>query len=179
MRSEHARARLSSTVWTAPDYRYTNACTNTRRAFVPQFDKVLRPLSFRDNLRAEGQLMPRRERDKRLAELFDLTPRVRASTGSSSQLAIGLGATAVGRLPRHDAAATDADAGRTLIRTSPVRASELFDTIAGIRQRDGAAVMLVEQNATQSLSISERVVVQGRVAMTHQAGGPTGIEGWA
>jgi len=84
-----------------------------------------------------------------------------------------------------------------------VKASELFDTIAGIRQRDGVTVMLVEQNATQSLSISERVVVvvQGRVAMTDQAacvlansqvselyvggmptdraGGPAGIEGWA
>lgn len=82
-----------------------------------------------------------------------------------------------------------------------MKASELFDTIAGIRQRDGVTVMLVEQNAALSLSVSVVVVVQGRVAMTDQkacmlansqvselyvggmptdrAGGPAGIEGWA
>lgn len=54
---------------------------------------------------------------------------------------------------------------------SPVKAPERFDTIAGIRQREGVTVLLIEQNATDSLSISERaaVLAQGQVAMTDQA----------
>jgi branched-chain amino acid transport system ATP-binding protein len=54
---------------------------------------------------------------------------------------------------------------------SPAKATELFDTVADIRDRDGVSVLLVEQNARQAMAISDTavVLVQGRVALAGTA----------
>ena len=45
-----------------------------RMAFVPQLDNVFGPLSIRDNVRAGGQYMARRDRERRADELLGRYP---------------------------------------------------------------------------------------------------------
>ena len=54
---------------------------------------------------------------------------------------------------------------------SPAKVSELFETIADIRDHDKVTVLIVEQNAAQALAISDVgvVLVTGRVALRDQA----------
>lgn len=130
-----------------------------------------RHVSIRDSLSDGKQLMPRRGRDERLAELLDQTPTLRRRPGARADSLKGgkrqLLAVCRAMMPRSKTLML----GEPSAALMPVKAPERFDTIAGIRQREGAAVLLIEQNATQSLSISERaaVLAQGQVAITNHA----------
>jgi branched-chain amino acid transport system ATP-binding protein len=140
-------------------------------AFVPQLQNVFAPLTIRDNLRAGGHKMPRREREERIAQLLDENPSIGRSPGSHADSLSGgerqVLAVCRAMMPRPRLLMLDEPSAGL----SPLKAAEFFDMISGIRAREGVTVLMVEQNATQSLSISDRAVVliQGRVAMADTA----------
>jgi branched-chain amino acid transport system ATP-binding protein len=138
-----------------------------RMAFVPQLDNVFGPMSIRENVRAGGQHMPRRERERRADELLGRYPalgdRQHARADSLSGGERQLLAVCRALMPRPDVLLLDEPSAGL----SPAKVTELFDTIVGIRADENVTVLCVEQNAVQSLAVSDRglVLVQGKVAL--------------
>lgn len=136
-------------------------------AFVPQLDNVFGPLSLRDNLRAGGQFLKRHERETRIAELFDRYPALgRRPSARADSLSGGerqLLAVCRALMPRPRIVLLDEPSAGL----SPAKVDELFELIVSIRDAEGVTVLCVEQNAVQSLDVSDRgiVLVQGRVAL--------------
>lgn len=136
-------------------------------AFVPQLDNVFGPLSLRDNLRAGGQHLARADRESRIAELFDRYPalgcrpsaRADSLSGGERQLL----AVCRALMPRPRIVLLDEPSAGL----APAKVDELFDLIVSIRDTEAVTVLCVEQNAVQSLDVSDRgvVLVQGRVAL--------------
>lgn len=138
-----------------------------RMAFVPQLDNVFGSLSIRENVRAGGQHMPRRERERRADELLGRYPalgdRQHARADSLSGGERQLLAVCRALMPRPDVLLLDEPSAGL----SPAKVTELFDTIVAIREEEDVTVLCVEQNAVQSLAVSDRglVLVQGQVAL--------------
>jgi branched-chain amino acid transport system ATP-binding protein/neutral amino acid transport system ATP-binding protein len=139
-------------------------------AFVPQEANIFPSLTVRENLEMGGYLEPHAQVAERLAKLFERFPmlgekRRRAartlSGGQRQILAMAMALMVAPRLLLLD----EPSAG-----LSPRAAAELFDTIAAIHA-GGTAILMVEQNALEALSIAERgiVLVDGRVARSGDA----------
>jgi branched-chain amino acid transport system ATP-binding protein/neutral amino acid transport system ATP-binding protein len=139
-------------------------------AFVPQEANIFPSLTVRENLEMGGYLEPHAQVAERLAKLFGRFPvlaekRRRAartlSGGQRQILAMAMALMVAPRLLLLD----EPSAG-----LSPRAAAELFDTIAAIHA-GGTAILMVEQNALEALSIAERgiVLVDGRVARSGDA----------
>jgi branched-chain amino acid transport system ATP-binding protein len=167
-------ARTGSVVVAGTDCTRVSAHRRVRRhrmAFVPQLDNVFAPLSIRDNVRAGGQHMPRREREKRADELLARYPalgeRQHAKAASLSGGERQLLAVCRALMPHPDVLLLDEPSAGL----SPAKVTELFDTIVGIRADEDVTVLCVEQNAVQSLAVSDRglVLVQGQVALEGRA----------
>src|SRR5690606_23331842 len=128
-------------------------------AYVPQLDNVFGALSIRDNLRAGGQYLPRAERDRRVEELLDRYPALGRRAGSRADALSGgerqLLAVCRALMPRPRILLLDEPSAGL----SPAKVSELFETIADIRDHDKVTVLIVEQNAAQALAISDVGVV--------------------
>lgn len=138
-----------------------------RMAFVPQLDNVFGSLSIRENVRAGGQHMPRRERERRADELLGRYPalgdRQHARADSLSGGERQLLAVCRALMPRPDVLLLDEPSAGL----SPAKVTELFATIVAIREEENVTTLCVEQNAVQSLAVSDRglVLVQGQVAL--------------
>lgn len=138
-----------------------------RMAFVPQLENVFGPLSIRDNVRAGGQHMHHRDRERRADELLGRYPalgdRQHARADSLSGGERQLLAVCRALMPRPEVLLLDEPSAGL----SPAKVTELFDTIVDIRAREDVTVLCVEQNAVQSLAVSDRgvVLVQGQIAL--------------
>jgi branched-chain amino acid transport system ATP-binding protein/neutral amino acid transport system ATP-binding protein len=139
-------------------------------AFVPQEANIFPSLTVRENLEMGGYLEPRARVAARIEALMARFPvlaekRRRAartlSGGQRQILAMAMALMVEPRLLLLD----EPSAG-----LSPVAAEALFDGIAAIHA-EGTAILMVEQNALEALSIAEEgiVLVDGRVARTGPA----------
>jgi branched-chain amino acid transport system ATP-binding protein/neutral amino acid transport system ATP-binding protein len=133
-------------------------------SFVPQERNVFGAMTVRENLEMGAFLEPRRAKE-RIEALFARFPvlalkrRALARTLSGGQrqmLAMAMALMTAPRLLLLD----EPSAG-----LSPRAADELFATIVALN-RDGVAILMVEQNAVEALTISARayVLVLGQVA---------------
>ena len=131
-------------------------------AFVPQEQNIFATLSVRENLEMGGWLEPSATR-RRVEEVFVRFPmlaerRSRAartlSGGQRQVLAMAMALMVQPTVLLLD----EPSAG-----LSPVAAEALFETIRAIN-REGLAIAMVEQNATQALEIAHRatILVDGR-----------------
>ena len=131
-------------------------------AFVPQEQNVFATLTVRENLEMGGWLDPPATK-RRIDEVFTRFPmlaerRSRAarvlSGGQRQVLAMAMALMVQPALLLLD----EPSAG-----LSPLAAETLFDTIRAIN-RDGVAIIMVEQNATQALEVAHRatILVDGR-----------------
>jgi branched-chain amino acid transport system ATP-binding protein len=142
-----------------------------RMAFVPQVANVFGPLSIRDNLRVGGQHLARAARERRATELLDRYPalgrRQHARADSLSGGERQLLAVCRALMPRPEVLLLDEPSAGL----APAKVTELFDTIVEIRAEQHVTVLCVEQNAVQSLAVSDRgvVLVQGRIALAGPA----------
>jgi branched-chain amino acid transport system ATP-binding protein len=137
---------------------------------VPQERNVFAMLSIEENLAMGAYTAPaamKRRRDLVYSRLPLLAERRRAaartlSGGQRQLLAMGIALMAEPKVLALD----EPTAG-----LSPVAASELFGTIRGLAQ-DGVAIMMVEQNAIEALSVCDRayVLVDGLVVREGAAG---------
>ena len=140
-------------------------------AIVPQSDNVFGALTVWENLDLGGTFMPAQDRRRRMEELLEAYPMLRRklrdkafslSGGERQVLAL---ARALMPSPKY-LLLDEPSAG-----LSPLMLEEVFAAIVDIVRKTGIAVLLVEQNATEALAISDRayVLVLGQVALSGAA----------
>ncbi|MGU7782284.1 ABC transporter ATP-binding protein [Burkholderia sp. PU8-34] len=139
--------------------------------FVPQTDNVFGALSVWENLALGGQFVPEQARRLRLEQLYAMYPvlkrksAARASSLSGGERQILSLARALMPSPRF-LLLDEPSAG-----LSPKMLSEVFDAIVELRDTERVGVLMVEQNATEALRISDRAYVlsMGQVALEGNA----------
>lgn len=139
--------------------------------FVPQTDNVFGSLSVWENLVLGGQSMQERDRKARVDELCGAYPvlkrkiRARAASLSGGERQILSLARALMPRPRF-LLLDEPSAG-----LSPKMLGEVFDAIVELRNTERIGVLMVEQNATEALRISDRTYVlsMGQVALEGKA----------
>jgi branched-chain amino acid transport system ATP-binding protein len=137
---------------------------------VPEGRKIFPNMSVRENLVLGSYRRAKAHRAKNLERAFEIFPRLREraaqlagtlSGGEQQMLAIGRGLMAEPRLLILD---------EPSLGLSPLLVEELFALIKRIAD-DGLAILLVEQNAVQSLELAQRayVIENGSVVMSGAA----------
>jgi branched-chain amino acid transport system ATP-binding protein len=137
---------------------------------VPEGRRVFPNLSVRDNLELGSYRRGRPARAKNLEHVLSIFPRLNErlaqsagtlSGGEQQMLAIGRGLMGEPRLLILD---------EPSLGLSPLLVEEMFALI-GRLNRDGLAILLVEQNVVQSLAIAHRAYVleNGRIALSGNA----------
>ncbi|MGL4324182.1 MAG: ABC transporter ATP-binding protein [Beijerinckiaceae bacterium] len=132
---------------------------------VPEGRKIFPNLTVRENLELGSYRRARERRMQNMERIFTLFPRLREresqfagtlSGGEQQMLAIGRGLMAEPKLLILD---------EPSLGLSPLLVEELFTLIQRIAS-DNIAVMLVEQNAVQSLDIADRAYVMSNGMIT-------------
>jgi branched-chain amino acid transport system ATP-binding protein len=137
---------------------------------VPEGRRVFPNLSVRENLELGSYRRGRTARAKNLEHVLTVFPRLNErlaqlagtlSGGEQQMLAIGRGLMSEPRLLILD---------EPSLGLSPLLVEEMFALI-GRLNRDGLAILLVEQNVVQSLAIAHRAYVleNGRIALSGDA----------
>jgi branched-chain amino acid transport system ATP-binding protein len=131
-------------------------------AFVPQEHNIFATLSVRENLEMGGWLDPAATR-RRIDDVFARFPMLEESRTRAARTLSGgqrqVLAMAMALMVQPAVLLLDEPSAGL----SPVAAETLFQTIQSIN-RDGIAIAMVEQNATQALEIAHRatILVDGR-----------------
>jgi branched-chain amino acid transport system ATP-binding protein len=137
---------------------------------VPEGRRVFPNLSVRENLELGSYRRGRTARARNLERVLAVFPRLNErmtqlagtlSGGEQQMLAIGRGLMSEPRLLILD---------EPSLGLSPLLVEEMF-TLIGRLNRDGLAILLVEQNVVQSLAIAHRAYVleNGRIALSGAA----------
>ena len=131
-------------------------------AFVPQEQNIFATLSVRENLEMGGWLDPAATR-RRIDDVFARFPMLAERRGRAARTLSGgqrqVLAMAMALMVQPVLLLLDEPSAGL----SPIAAETLFATIQAIN-RDGIAIAMVEQNATQALAIAHRatILVDGR-----------------
>ena len=131
-------------------------------AFVPQEQNVFATLTVRENLEMGGWLDPAATR-RRIGDVFARFPMLAERRGRAARVLSGgqrqVLAMAMALMVQPALLLLDEPSAGL----SPLAAETLFDTIRAIN-RDGVAIVMVEQNATQALEVAHRatILVDGR-----------------
>ncbi|MDA8585002.1 ABC transporter ATP-binding protein [Rhodobacteraceae bacterium] len=127
-------------------------------AYVPQERNVFPDLSVAENL-SLGGLVGTRPKEERLAEVYDLFPRLAdRKDQAAGSLSGGEGQMlAVGRALMQDPKLILLDEPSAGL--SPLFVDILFEKIADARANRGVSIILAEQNAVKTLEVADRVLV--------------------
>ena len=162
----HHRASTAQDIAGAPSMRIVEAGL----VQVPEGRRVFPNLSVRENLELGSYRRGRAARAQNLERVLAIFPRLNErltqlagtlSGGEQQMLAIGRGLMSEPRLLILD---------EPSLGLSPLLVEEMFALI-GRLNRDGLAILLVEQNVVQSLAIAHRAYVleNGRIALSGAA----------
>jgi branched-chain amino acid transport system ATP-binding protein len=143
-----------------------------RIGYVPQRDNVFPTLSVAENLRVGGANLERAARRERFDLMVDLYPQLKRKLRSAAASLSGgerqMLAMARALMPDPRMLLLDEPSAGL----SPLMTDQLFDAVVATRERTGAAFLIVEQNAHDSLRVSDRgyVLSLGRVVREGAAG---------
>ena len=127
--------------------------------YSPEGRRVFSQLSVEENLRVGGYTCSAASNAERIAQIFDYFPRLRErrrqasgnlSGGEQQMLAIGRALMSRPRLFLLD---------EPSLGLAPIIVERIGEILLEIRQREGLAVLLAEQNAYWALGIADRAVV--------------------
>jgi branched-chain amino acid transport system ATP-binding protein len=163
------RPRRGSVAFNGEDLATVEAFHRIDRgiAFCPEARRLFVEMTVDENLdmgSLRGEARRKREQSREL--VFSLFPRLKErrrqlagtlSGGEQQMVAIGRGLMSLPKLMIFD---------EPSLGLAPILVREIFDVIKKIR-REGATVLIVEQNVKQTLAIADRAYVleHGRVAM--------------
>jgi branched-chain amino acid transport system ATP-binding protein len=163
------RPRRGSVTFNGEDLATVEAFHRIDRgiAFCPEARRLFVEMTVDENLdmgSLKGEARKKREQTRELA--FSLFPRLKErrrqlagtlSGGEQQMVAIARGLMSLPKLMMFD---------EPSLGLAPILVREIFDVIKKIR-REGATVLIVEQNVKQTLSIADRAYVleHGRMAM--------------
>lgn len=139
-------------------------------SYVPQLDNVFPSLNSEENLRMGGYSLPKREVNTQIEKLYSLFPRlaerkkqrVKTMSGGERQML----AMARALMTEPELVLLDEPSAAL----SPGMADQVFEKVIEIREQ-GKAIIIVEQDAQRSLSISQRgyVLANGENVFEGQA----------
>lgn len=136
-------------------------------AFVQQGGKVFRSLSVAENLALAAMMLPAGEASGRIAELYVLFSRLAErrgqvagslSGGERQMLALSMGMMTRPSLILLDEPSTG---------LSPLMTKRILGEVKSAAKSSGAAVLVVEQNIRNAVSIGDRVLVMSRGVVAH------------
>lgn len=166
------RARAGRVVFDAQDITWASADRIVAAGLiqVPEGRRIFPNLSVRDNLLLGAYRRGQNRRAANIERVYSVFPRLQERTsqlagtlsgGEQQMLAIGRGLMAEPKALILD---------EPSLGLSPVLVEEMFDLILRLN-RDGLAILLVEQNVMQSLAIAHRAYVleHGIVALSGAA----------
>ncbi len=141
--------------------------------YVPQVRDVFPTMSVRENLEMGGYLLPKKEVDARIEEVFEIFPQLKALAGRRSAVSKLSGGerkmVALGRALMFRPKLLILDEPTAGLAVQIAR-RVLREQISVLVER-GTAVLLIEQRATDALEISDwgYVLVSGQVKISAQA----------
>jgi branched-chain amino acid transport system ATP-binding protein len=138
---------------------------------VPEGRRIFPNLNVRENLELGSLVRGKNNRAQNMERVVDIFPRLRErfdqlagtlSGGEQQMLAIGRGLMSEPGLLIMD---------EPSLGLSPLLVEQMFELIVRIN-REGLPILLMEQNAVQTLAIAHRayIIENGRIAMQGQAG---------
>jgi len=139
--------------------------------FVPQTENVFTSMTVLENIKLGGRQLGEREFSSRLDELFTLYPALAVKRGMAAWALSGgerqLLSLARALISRPRILLLDEPSAGL----SPLAMQEVFAEIGAIRDRTGATILMVEQNATEALRIADDglILTLGQVAMRGKA----------
>lgn len=136
----------------------------TRRfSYVPQLGNVFPSLTIRENLEMGGFTLTKKAIEEKIAAAFELFPILGERLATKAGVLSGgqrqmLGMTRALMTDPELLMLDEPSAG-----LSPKISAEVFSTIAYIQEKTGTSILIIEQDAFQALSISDRgyVLVMG------------------
>ncbi len=145
--------------------------TRHQVAFVPQLANVFGPLTVVENLEVGGASLSRRRRRERVADLLDTYPELAAKRRSRAESLSGGQRQLLALARALMTSPTTLLLDEPSAGLSPAMMDSMFDAVRATRDLHGVTVFLVEQNAVQSLEISDYgvVLVAGKLAMDGRA----------
>jgi branched-chain amino acid transport system ATP-binding protein len=127
-------------------------------AFVPQTENVFATLTIEDNLRLAADLLPKRVRARRIAELYamfpDLAAQPRRPAGQLSGGQRQMLAAARALIVQPSLLILDEPSAGL----SPKMATEVFSRLKAINA-SGVTIILVEQNVKSALAVASRAII--------------------
>jgi branched-chain amino acid transport system ATP-binding protein len=171
-----ARAITGMTATTSGEIRYRGRRIDRLRpheiarlgvAHCMEGRQIFADLTVEENLLLGGRAAPRRDAERRLAEVYDLFGVLRdkrresgisLSGGQQQMLAIGRALMASPEMIVFD---------EISLGLAPIACDRLYEALARINAR-GVAMIVIEQNVERGLALADRVAVieKGRVALT-------------
>ncbi|MBS7700474.1 MULTISPECIES: ABC transporter ATP-binding protein [unclassified Chelatococcus] len=136
-------------------------------AYVQQGGKVFRSLSVTENLALAAMMLPGTEASGRIGELYTLFPRLAERRGQAAGSLSGgerqMLALSMGMMTRPSLILLDEPS----TGLSPLMTERILGEVRSAAKSSGAAVLVVEQNVRNAVSIGDRVLVMSRGIIAH------------